>query len=93
MSHACSILVFDLDMSKQKIQDICYAWQQSHADPEESGWDGPRMKVYWTSRSFQTYSDAAEYLEDTFGDYSQTAVSFKDDNGKMMWAIACEVHC
>lgn len=92
MGHACSILMFPVSMTKDEIQEECYEWQKYNADLDECGPQGPRERIYWTSRKFSDRKSAEEYLNGTFGDYDQTAVRFTED-GKEFWAIACEVHC
>lgn len=92
MGHACSILVFPATMPKDEIQNECFEWQRCNADPYECGPEGPRDSVYWTYKTFPDRKSAEEYLDDTFGDYDQTAVRFTE-NGKEFWAVACEVHC
>ena len=91
--HVCRVIHFKPDVSKEVIQKFCYDWQQAHADPGECGYDGPMDEITWTTRFFSTKAEADEYLEDTFGYYEQTAVQYKDDNGQVCWAVACEVHC
>ena len=92
MGHACSILSFPASMTKDEIQEECYEWQRCNADPYECGPDGPRERIDWTSISFPDRESAERYLDGTFGNYDQTAVKFTED-GKVFWAIACEVHC
>lgn len=93
MGHACEILEFDAKRSKTAIQKDCFKWQMYNADLYECGPKGPMMAVKWTSRVFKTQEEAYGYLDSTFGDYDQTAVQYKTKRGKLMWAIACEVHC
>lgn len=93
MGHTCEILNFDGKRSKNAIQRDCFRWQLYNADLYEAGPKGPRIQVYWTNKVFETEEDAHKYLEGTFGHYDQTAVQYKTKRGKLMWAIACEVHC
>ena len=92
MGHCCEILVFPATMSKQDIEKECFTWQAYNCDPYECGRDGPMDRVNFTYRSFDSRDKAFTYLDDTFGNYDQTAVRFKED-GKEFWAVACEVHC
>ena len=93
MGHDCRIIHFNPNTCQDSIQQYCYDWQRAHADLEECGYDGPRLSVSWTKKQFQTKDEADEYLEDTFGGYDQTAVQYKDEDGQLCWAVACEVHC
>ena len=92
MGHVCSILDFDAKRTKNGIQNECFRWQCFNADHQECGSKGPRIPVKWTNKVFESQEKAHEYLDLTFGFYDQTAVQWKTKRGKLMWAIACEVH-
>lgn len=92
MGHLCSILEFSSRKSEKTIEKECMRWQYFNADPQERGPKGPCFKVRFTGKVFSNREDAYRYLNDTFGNYDQTAVRFKDGN-KTLWAVACEVHC
>lgn len=92
MGHACAILEFTSRKSEKTIEKECMQWQRYNSDPYECGPDGPRFKVRFTNRLFADRKSAYDYLNGTFGNYDQTAVKFKDGR-KVLWAVACEVHC
>ena len=92
MGHNCQILVFSATMSEKEIEEQCFEWQAYNCDPYECGKDGPRDPVNFTRRVFDDRKSAFKYLDDTFGNYDQIAVRFKE-NGLEFWGIACEVHC
>ena len=77
MGHACQILKFDTD-DKKKIQRECDEWGNYNCDPYERGgrYGGLGYSIRFTSKVFDTYEQAEEYLDSTFGNYSQTAVQY-----------------
>ena len=77
MSHACQILTFETD-DKRKIQRECDDWGNWNCDPQERGgmYGGLGSGVKFTSRVFDSYEEAVEYLDGTFGHYDQTAVRY-----------------
>lgn len=94
MGHACSILRFPSDTPKSDIQKECDRWANYNCDPYESGLDsGLPYNIKYTLLVFDTQEKADEYLNDSFGDYKETAVKYFDKEGKLWWGIACEVHC
>ena len=76
--HACDILTFDTD-DKNKIQEECDTWGDYNCDPYERGGrhGGLGSNVRFTDRIFDTYEEAVDYLDKTFGDYKQTAVRYR----------------
>lgn len=86
MSHACEILTFKASMSKRAISDRCDEWANHNCDPWEHGghYDcgGLYGGVRFTSKVFNTEREAMEYLQSTFGNYSQIAVQYKVPLGK-----------
>ena len=79
MGHACQILTFKETTNKKTIAAECTEWGDRNVDPWEHGGncDCGGISPYYTNRIFDTYEEAAEYLEGTFGNYRQTAVKFK----------------
>lgn len=79
MGHACNIMTFDSSMSKKDIQKKCDLWANRNCDLEERGWDLDRGldPIRFTSKVFDDYESACEYLKGTFGHYDQTAVQYK----------------
>lgn len=81
MGHACSILTFDSKLSKEKIEKACDTWGDRNCDLEERNWImgiGLGFPVRFTSRIFDDYESAREYLDSTFGHYSQIAVQYRE---------------
>lgn len=93
--HECSFLTFDYDMPKEEIQAKCDYWGNCNADLMERGGRllGLDRDVMFTDKVFDDWDSADRYLMTTLGKYLQTAVAYKDKDGKMRWMVACEVHC
>ena len=83
MGHACQIKTFDATMSKGAIQAECDEWGNYNADLEErcGCLDGLGFPIRFTDKVFDSEKDAFEYLNGTFGNYSQTAVRYRSYKG------------
>lgn len=78
MGHCCDILTFPASMSTRKISKECGVWATNNCDLEETGGYGyDYLDVKFTDKVFNSYDEASEYLEGTFGDYRQIAVKYK----------------
>lgn len=79
MGHACQILTFKETTSKRTIAAECTEWGDYNCDPYEHGGhcDCGGIEPYYTNRLFDSYEEAVEYLDKTFGNYRQTAVRYK----------------
>ena len=77
MGHACGILTFDTQ-DRNMIRTECDRWAAANADYEETHGMGTLPgPIKFTSLIFDTYREAEEYLDGTFGDYRQTAVQYR----------------
>lgn len=80
MGHACEILTFrEKDYTKKQIQAECDDWGSYNADAYERGYfnGGLGCNVRFTDKVFNSEAEAEEYLEGTFGNYSEMAVRYK----------------
>ena len=79
MGHAIAMLTFEENMSKSKIQERCDNWGNSNCNIEERGYalQGLGYSINFTSRIFNSYNEAYDYLDTTTGNYRQTAVKYK----------------
>lgn len=80
MGHICKILTFsEKEYSNKQISVACDRWANYNCDPEESGFDsGLPFPINFTKKIFESYEDACEYLEGTYGNYKEIAVRFKE---------------
>ena len=78
MGHACEILTFPVSMPTKKISAECGEWATYNCDLQERGGRGyDYLDVRFTDRVFNSFDDAKEYLDGTFGNYRQIAVKYK----------------
>jgi len=79
MGHAVSMLSFPEKMDKKRIQAECDEWGDYNCDPYERGGHCGGLQAYinFTSRIFDSYDEAYDYLATTTGYYRQTAVRYK----------------
>lgn len=78
MGHACQILTFPVTMSTRKISAECGEWATYNCDLQERcgrGFD--YLDVRFTDKVFNSYDEAEEYLNSTFGNYREIAVKYK----------------
>ena len=78
MGHACSILTFPEKMSTREISKKCGEWATYNCDIQERGGRGyDYLDVNFTSKVFDSYEEAENYLVDSFGNYRELAVRYK----------------
>ena len=78
MGHACTILTFPEKISKYEITKRCGRWATCNCDLEERGGFGyDYLDIRFTDKVFDSYDEASEYLEGTFGNYREIAVRYK----------------
>lgn len=79
MGHAIAMLTFEENTPKSKIQERCDNWGNSNCNIEERGYalQGLGYSINFTSRVFNSYNEAYDYLDTTTGNYRQTAVKYK----------------
>ena len=78
MGHCCQILTFPASMPTKKISKECGVWATYNCDLQERGGYGyDYLDVRFTEKVFNSYDEAREYLDGTFGDYRQIAVKYK----------------
>lgn len=75
MGHITSILTFPADAPKSKISYECDEWARANGSYEEGCRSLP-YPIRFTNRTFSSYEEAEEYLEKTFGNYSEIAVKY-----------------
>ena len=79
MGHAITMLTFEENMPKSKIQERCDDWGNGNCDLQERGYAlrGLGYPINFTSWVFNSYEEAKKYLDTTIGNYRQTAVKYK----------------
>ena len=78
MGHACEILTFPASMPTSKISAECGEWATYNCDLQERGGRGyDYLDVRFTDRVFDSFDEAEDYLNGTFGNYRQIAVKYK----------------
>lgn len=86
MGHTCAVLTFDeKKYTKKQIQNQCDDWGNANADLQERNYSlrGLGYPIKFTEIIFDSYDEACNYLQGTFGNYKQTAVRYKQANGKV----------
>lgn len=78
MGHMCNVLTFDAKMKKEAIERECGKWADENCDRRENPRGYDSLSINFTSRVFENYLAACEYLDTTFGNYRQTAVQYKE---------------
>ena len=76
MGHITSVLTFSEKTPKSEIAYECDEWARANGSYEEGCRSLP-YPIRFTNRTFGCYEDAEEYLETTFGSYSEIAVKYE----------------
>ena len=78
MGRVAEILTFPVNTDKREIIYECDEWARANADYRESGGRGLPSPVQFTqNKTFDSYDEAAKYLEGTYGRYREIAVMYK----------------